>query len=266
MPEQQANHPTNAHPPLLQVGKLSRYFGGHRAVHQVSFSLPCGSIGGLIGPNGAGKTTLFNCLAGFLKPTSGQVWLGGVAVGGASPARMFASGLARTFQIPRPFPEMTVLENVMLAPANQIGERFWANWLRSDAVTRQERLTRKAARHWLAFVGLSDLEQKPARVLSGGQRKLLELARVMVAEPKLVLLDEPGAGVNPALLDQIVDKVASLNAQGTTFLIIEHNMDLVLSLCRPVMVMAQGELLMTGDADTVLRDPRVVQAYLGDAA
>jgi branched-chain amino acid transport system ATP-binding protein len=251
---------------LLEVAGLSRYFGGNRAVHQVSFGLAAGAIGGLIGPNGAGKTTLFNCIAGFMAPTSGQVWLDGVSIGGASPARVFSSGLARTFQIPRPFPEMSVLENVMLAPLHQQGEKFWVNWLQPGAVARQERQTRDAARHWLAFVGLSDLEQRPARVLSGGQRKLLELARVMVAGPKLVLLDEPGAGVNPALLDQIVDKVATLNAQGTTFLIIEHNMDLVASLCRPVMVMAQGEMLMTGDALDVLRDPRVVEAYLGDAA
>ena len=260
-------HPSVPPPdrPLLQVQKLSRHFGGHRAVHGVSFSLAAGAIGGLIGPNGAGKTTLFNCLAGFMQPTSGQVWLGDTPIGGASPARVFASGLARTFQIPRPFPEMSVLENVMLAPMHQVGEYFWANWLRPGAVRVQERQTRDAARHWLAFVGLTDLEQKPARVLSGGQRKLLELARVMVAEPKLVLLDEPGAGVNPALLDQIVDKIAALNAQGTTFLIIEHNMDLVASLCRPVMVMAQGELLLSGDAETVLADPRVVDAYLGTA-
>lgn len=251
---------------LLRVNKLSKHFGGHRAVQQVSFSLVAGSITGLIGPNGAGKTTLFNCLAGFMKPSSGEVSLNGMPVAGATPARLFAAGLARTFQIPRPFPEMTVLENVMLAPVKQLGERFWANWLRAAAVARQEQQTRAAARHWLAFVGLSDLEQKPARVLSGGQRKLLELARVMVAQPKLVLLDEPGAGVNPALLDQIVDKVSALNAQGTTFLIIEHNMDLVASLCRPVMVMAQGELLTAGDADTVLRDPRVVEAYLGGGA
>ena len=125
---------------------------------------------------------------------------------------------------------------------------------------------REAALHWLDFVGLSALANEPARVLSGGQRKLLELARVMVAQPKLVLLDEPGAGVNPALLDQIVDKVSALNRQGVTFLVIEHNMDLVMSLCKPVMVMAQGRLLMTGDAAQVLRDPRVVEAYLGDAA
>ncbi len=184
---------------LLVAAKVSKVFGGQRAVDDVSFALPHGSIGGLIGPNGAGKTTLFNCLAGYMKPTSGQVWLDGQAVAGAPPSRVFAAGLARTFQIPRPFPEMTVLENVMLAPTGQLGERFWANWLRPAAVAQQERSTRDAAMHWLDFVGLSALAPQPARVLSGGQRKLLELARVMVAEPKLVLLDEPGAGVNPAL-------------------------------------------------------------------
>ena len=251
---------------LLEARQITRQFGGHRAVDGVSFTLPRGAIGGLIGPNGAGKTTLFNCLAGALAPTSGEVLLDGVSIGGGRPSTVFAAGLARTFQIPRPFPAMTVLENVMLAPTGQLGERFWANWLRPRAVAAQELRTRAAARHWIDFVGLSALDSLPARVLSGGQRKLLELARVMVAEPRLVLLDEPGAGVNPALLDQIVDKVAALNRDGVTFLIIEHNMDLVMSLCRPVMVMAQGRLLVTGDARDVLRDPRVVEAYLGDAA
>jgi branched-chain amino acid transport system ATP-binding protein len=194
------------------------------------------------------------------------VQLDGRDITGASPDRVFAAGLARTFQIPRPFPEMSVLDNVMLAPRGQLGERFWANWLRPRAVAQQERAVQAAARHWLDFVGLSALAAEPARVLSGGQRKLLELARVMVAEPKLVLLDEPGAGVNPALLDQIVDRVAALNRQGVTFLVIEHNMDLVATLCNPVMVMAQGRMLAQGPADAVLRDERVVQAYLGDGA
>jgi branched-chain amino acid transport system ATP-binding protein len=251
---------------LLVAHELSKVFGGHRAVDGLSFSLARGAIGGLIGPNGAGKTTLFNCLTGFMKPSAGSVRLAGREIAGAPASRVFAAGMARTFQIPRPFPELSVLENVMLAPIGQLGERFWANWLRPRAVAAQELRTRDAARHWLDFVGLGALEQQPARVLSGGQRKLLELARVMVAEPRLVLLDEPGAGVNPALLDQIVDKVGALNRQGVTFLVIEHNMDLVMSLCNPVMVMAQGRLLVSGDAATVLRDPRVVEAYLGDAA
>jgi branched-chain amino acid transport system ATP-binding protein len=251
---------------FLTAGEVTKCFGGHRAVDSFSFTLARGTIGGLVGPNGAGKTTLFNCLAGALKPTSGQVQLDGRDITGASPDRVFAAGLARTFQIPRPFPEMSVLDNVMLAPRGQLGERFWANWLRPRAVAAQERAVRDSARHWLDFVGLSALANEPARVLSGGQRKLLELARVMVAQPKLVLLDEPGAGVNPALLDQIVDRVAELNRQGVTFLIIEHNMDLVATLCNPVMVMAQGRMLAQGPADAVLRDERVVQAYLGDGA
>jgi len=251
---------------FLTAREVTKSFGGHRAVDAFSFTLARGAIGGLVGPNGAGKTTLFNCLAGALEPTSGQVQLDGRDITGASPDRVFAAGLARTFQIPRPFPEMSVLDNVMLAPRGQLGERFWANWLRPKAVAQQERAVQAAARHWLDFVGLSALAAEPARVLSGGQRKLLELARVMVAEPKLVLLDEPGAGVNPALLDQIVDRVAELNRQGVTFLVIEHNMDLVATLCNPVMVMAQGRMLAQGPADAVLRDERVVQAYLGDGA
>ena len=251
---------------LLAVDNITKNFGGHQAVKQVSFTLKAGSIAGLIGPNGAGKTTLFNCVAGFLKPTSGQVLLDGRPICGLACCDVFAAGLARTFQVARPFPEMSVLENVMVAATGQAGEHFWMNWLRPKLVGDQERRTREAARHWLSFVGLSDLEQKPARILSGGQRKLLELARVMVSNPKLVLLDEPGAGVNPVLLDRIVDKITALNAAGTTFLIIEHNMDLVASLCNPVMVMAQGRLLMSGDAEAVLNDPRVIEAYLGNAA
>lgn len=251
---------------LLTVDALSKNFGGHQAVDKVSFTLQAGAIGGLIGPNGAGKTTLFNCLTGFMQAASGSVLLDGVSLTGLPSCDVFAAGLARTFQIPRPFPEMSVLENVMVAPRGQLGEQFWANWLRRGRVAAQERQTLEAARYWLDFVGLTALEQQPARVLSGGQRKLLELARVMVSQPKIVLLDEPAAGVNPALLDQITDKVQTLNAQGVTFLIIEHNMDLVASLCNPVMVMAQGQLLLTGHADTVLNDPRVVEAYLGSPA
>lgn len=252
--------------PLLVVDSVAKSFGGHRAVDNVSFHLAPGAIGGLIGPNGAGKTTLFNCLAGFLNPTSGAITLGGKPIAGRGAYAVFRAGLARTFQIPRPFAEMSVLDNVIVAPSGQLGERFWANWLQPARVREQERETREAARHWLDFVGLTPLADKPARILSGGQRKLLDLARVMVTQPKLVLLDEPGAGVNPALLDQIVDKVATLNAQGVTFLIIEHNMDLVASLCNPVMVMAQGALIKSGPADAVLKDPRVIEAYLGTSA
>jgi branched-chain amino acid transport system ATP-binding protein len=236
-----------------------------QVVNGVSCTLEAGRITGLIGPNGAGKTTLFNLIAGAHKPTSGGISLDGEPIAGRPADRIFRAGLARTFQIPRPFAAMSVLENVMLAPRGQMGESFWRNWFTPGAVGRQEREVRERAMHWLDFVGLARLASEPARVLSGGQRKLLELARVMVAEPKLVLLDEPGAGVNPALLDTIVDRIAVLHKQGTSFLIIEHNMDMVASLCNPVLVMAQGKLLVQGAPREVLANPLVREAYLGTA-
>ncbi|HLL50011.1 MAG TPA: ABC transporter ATP-binding protein [Thermomicrobiales bacterium] len=250
---------------MLTAQSITKTFGGNRAVDEVSFTINKGTITGLIGPNGAGKTTLFNCLAGLFPPSSGSLSFEGERIDGLSPDRIFSRGLARTFQIPRPFPEMTVLENVMVAPLHQRGERFWANWLTPSRVAAEERTLAAAARHWIDFVGLSHLADQPARVLSGGQRKLLELARILVAKPRLILLDEPGAGVNPVLLDAIVDRIVNLNRQGVTFLIIEHNMDLVMSLCSPIMVMAQGRLLMAGTAQEVRNNPRVVEAYLGGA-
>jgi branched-chain amino acid transport system ATP-binding protein len=251
---------------MLTAQAITRSFGGNRAVDGVSFTIERGTIAGLVGPNGAGKTTLFNCLAGLIPPTSGRLLLDGERIDGLSPDRVFRMGLARTFQIPRPFPEMTVLENVMVAPIGQRGETFWANWALPRRVRAEERALAAKARHFIDFVGLSALADRPARVLSGGQRKLLELARVLIAEPRLILLDEPGAGVNPALLETIVERIVALNRQGMTFLVIEHNMDLVMSLCRPIMVMAQGRILLSGSADEVRADARVIEAYLGGAA
>jgi branched-chain amino acid transport system ATP-binding protein len=248
---------------MLEARGVTKAFGGPPVVDGVSFTLARGTITGLIGPNGAGKTTLFNIIAGSLRPSAGTLALDGARIDGLRPDQVFARGLARTFQIPRPFPAMTVLENVMLAPQAQSGERFWANWLKPGAVAAEERRNRDRALHWLHFVGLSRLAGEPARVLSGGQRKLLELARVLVAEPRLILLDEPGAGVAPPLLATIMEKITELNARGTTFLVIEHNMDLVMRLCRPVMVLAAGRLLLEGAPEEVRRDPRVVEAYLG---
>ena len=249
---------------MLILNDVVKTFGANRAVDGIRAQIQRGTITGLIGPNGAGKTTLFNVLAGAMQGTSGSVTLDGRAIGGLRADQVFNAGLGRTFQIPKPFLEMTVLDNVMLAVRSQAGESFWANWMSPSRVAVQEREVREKALHWLDFVGLAKLAADAAKVLSGGQRKLLELARVMVAEPKIVLLDEPGAGVNPALLDTIVDRISVLHQQGTTFLIIEHNMDLVASLCNPVMVMAQGKLLASGSASEVLCDPRVIEAYLGD--
>ena len=253
-------------PASLLVEDLQVRFGGLVAVNGLSLEAPIGRITGLIGPNGAGKTTLFNLLAGALRPSGGRVLLDGRRIDGLAPHAVFRRGLARTFQIPRPFPAMTVLENVMLAPPGQSGERFWTNWLMPGRVAAEERALRDRARDWLAFVGLEGHANAPARTLSGGQRKLLELARVLMAEPRLLLLDEPGAGVAPALLDLIVAKIAALNARGLTILVIEHNMDLVMSLCRPILVMADGALLMEGPPEAVRGDPRVIEAYLGAAA
>lgn len=251
---------------MLIAENVSRSFGGTRAVDDVSVAIRRGTITGLIGPNGAGKTTFFNCLAGLLTPDSGTITLDGTRIEGRRPDQVFRAGLARTFQIPRPFPEMSVLDNVRLAPPCQSGETFWRAWTHPTQVADEERTITERARHWIAFVGLTHLEGEPARVLSGGQRKLLELARALVSEPKLILLDEPGAGVNPALLDTIVDRIAMLNRQGTTVLIIEHNMDLVTSLCDPVLVMAQGRLIASGPPSAVTSDPAVIDAYLGGPA
>jgi branched-chain amino acid transport system ATP-binding protein len=251
---------------MLEVSALTKQFGGHRAVDRVSFRVRPGTITGLIGPNGAGKTTMFNLIAGVLRPTSGRIVLAGRRLDGLPPHRVLGRGVARTFQIPRPFASITVLENVMVAGQGQLGERVWANWLRPGSVAVEERALRDRALRLLDFVGLARHAEEPARVLSGGERKLLELARALMTEPQVILLDEPAAGVNPALLSAIVERIRALNRQGVTFLIIEHNMEVVLSLCRPVLVMASGALLLEADPETVGSDQRVVDAYLGRAA
>ncbi len=234
-----------------------------RAVDGMSIDLRRGEMLGLIGPNGAGKTTLFNLLAGSLKPTSGSIVLDGIDVTNAGAERRIGAGVGRTFQIPRPFAEMTVLENVLTGEQNQLGERIWMNVLRPGRVAAQERAAVEKARALLDFVTLSRLEHEPARVLSGGQRKLLELARILMADPKAILLDEPAAGVNPTLLELIMDRILDLNAQGKSILLIEHNMDMVARLCGRVVVMAAGRHLTEGLPDEVARDPAVIDAYLG---
>jgi branched-chain amino acid transport system ATP-binding protein len=250
---------------VLEARDLVKRFAGVAAVDGVSIDLPPGCIFGLIGPNGAGKTTLFDLLAGEQTPTSGSVAVNGVALERAPAHARMKHGLGRTFQIPRPFPGMTLVENVMLGAQDQSGERIWPNWLAPGRVRREERACRDRAVDLLRFVELDSLALKPARILSGGQRKLLELARALMAEPSVILLDEPAAGVNPRLLAVIADRIADINRRGVAVLVIEHNMDVIVKLCEHVIVMAAGRLLCEGPPEVVTKDPRVIEAYLGGA-
>ncbi|QCI63056.1 ABC transporter ATP-binding protein [Phreatobacter stygius] len=250
---------------MLEVRDIAVTFGALKAVDGVSLNFASTAITALIGPNGAGKTTLFNLLAGTLKPQAGEIRLAGERVDGLPAHAMFHRGLARTFQIPRPFGELSVLENLMVVPDERPGERFYDNWIVPGRVRRRELALRERARELLDFVTLGALADQPARILSGGQQKLLELARVLMGDPKMILLDEPAAGVNPALLQVIVERIQDIHRRGIGFVIIEHNIDLVTRICDPVVVMAQGRVLTTGDAATVRSDPRVIDAYLGDA-
>ncbi len=248
---------------MLEVRSVSKHFGGARVVSDVSLKVDEGGIVGLIGPNGAGKTTLFNLIAGALKPSRGEIHLAGADITREGAYRRLARGLGRTFQIPRPFAEMTLIENMLAAAQAQTGERLFANWLAPRRVAAEERTNAEKAMVHLEFLGLARLAREPARVLSGGQRKLLELGRVLMADPRIILLDEPGAGVNPALLDAIIERVLEINRRGVTFLIIEHNMDLVARLCGHVFVLAAGRLLFEGAPAEVVRAPQVIDAYLG---
>jgi branched-chain amino acid transport system ATP-binding protein len=252
--------------PVVEARGVTMRFGGLTAVDGMSITLRRGELLGLIGPNGAGKTTLFNILAGSLKPTEGAIRIADRDVAQEGPERRIARGLARTFQIPRPFAEMTVLENVLTGGQRQGGEQIWMNFLRPRRVASEEKAAIDKARSLLDFVTLSALEHEPARVLSGGQRKLLELARVLMADPEILLLDEPAAGVNPTLLEFIIGRVQALNASGKSILLIEHNMDMVARLCGRVVVMAAGRHLIEGAPAGVARNPAVIEAYLGDVA
>ncbi len=248
---------------LLDVRDLDKHFGGLRACDQASFQVEQGKIAGMIGPNGAGKTTAFNCVAGFLKPNGGTVHFDGEEVTGLPPHRMFNKGLVRTFQIPQELDTMTVLENLMLAGEDQSGEAVWRSWLLPGRIRREEEQLEARAHDVLEQTQLGHQAYIRAGALSGGQRKLLELARALMAEPKMILLDEPGAGVNPALIRLLSDHIRELSQRlGLTFLIIEHNLDLIRQLCDPVVVMAQGRVLDIGTPDDVLANPEVQAAYL----
>ena len=249
---------------MIAVENLHMHFGGIRAVDGASLTIEHGSITGLIGPNGAGKTTLFNVVAGVHKPTSGRVYLEGEDVTGLTPHELFAKGVLRTFQIAHEFATLTVRENLMTVPAGQSGEDLLDVWFRPGKIRAQEEAFGARADEVIEFLKLEPVAGELAGNLSGGQKKLLELGRTMMAEPRVVLLDEVGAGVNRTLLKDIAGAILRLNIHhGYTFCIIEHDMELISLLCDPVIVMTNGTVLTQGPAPVVQSDERVIEAYLG---
>lgn len=247
----------------LKISSLSKHFGTLAAVNDVSLSIRRGSITGLIGPNGAGKSTLFDTLAGETTADSGRVVLNDVELSGQSAEQIYHRGMARTFQIPQPFPQMSVLDNLMLAAPNQLGETVWAPVFKAKAIREQEALHLDRAWEVLNFTTLNTVATQAASSLSGGQQKLLELARVLMGKPQLILLDEPAAGVNPSLTTVLLDRIHALNDQGMTFLIIEHNMDLVMQHCHPIIAMANGRIIFEGNAEQALQCEALLDSYLG---
>jgi branched-chain amino acid transport system ATP-binding protein len=249
---------------MIVVEDLHRHFGGFRAVDGASLQIRTGTITGLIGPNGAGKTTLFNVIAGRLPPTSGRVLMDGEDITGLPPHVLFHKGLLRTFQIAHEFGSMTVRENLMMVPPNQAGERIWNSWFARGRVAAEEKRIREKADEVLDFLTISHLADQKASMISGGQKKLLELGRTMMVDAKIVFLDEVGAGVNRTLLNTIGDAIVRLNKErGYTFCVIEHDMDFIGRLCDPVICMAEGKVLAEGTVDEVKNDERVIEAYLG---
>jgi branched-chain amino acid transport system ATP-binding protein len=249
---------------MITVENIVKRFGGIRAVDGCNLHVTKGSITGLIGPNGAGKSTLFNIIAGLLRPEHGTIKLDGEDVTGWPAHRLFARGLARTFQIAHEFGRMTVLENLMAVPAGQSGERIANTWLRWPAVRAEEARIRHRAEEVLVQLRIDHVKHELAGNLSGGQKKLVELARTMMWQPKVVLLDEIGAGVNRTLLSEIAGEIEILNRDhGYTFFVIEHDMDLIARLCSTVIVMAEGRVLMQGSMQEIRQNAQVIEAYLG---
>jgi len=248
---------------MLDVIDVKKSFGGVEALRGCSLHVKEGTITGLIGPNGAGKTTLFNVISGIFRSEGGEILFQGERIDNLPSHLISQRGMLRTFQIPRGLNRMTVMENLLLYPNPQSGERLWTNLLQHRKVKTEERKIRDRAIEILEFVNLLQFKNAYAMELSGGQKKLLELARVLMAAPRMILLDEPGAGVNPTLMNDLVKRILQLQEQGITFLLIEHDMDLVLKLCHPVIVMTEGRKLTEGGFPEIRSDERVLEAYLG---
>ena len=251
---------------ILQIDNLSKYFGGLAAVSNCSLKIRKGTITGIIGPNGSGKTTLFNLIAGNLKPNDGKVLFNNEDITAVPSYELFSKGLLRTFQIAHEFTNLTVLENLMMVPGNQSGEKLINALLKPNLIIKEEEEIKKKALEVVEFLNLKHLSNELAGNLSGGQKKLLELGRTMMVEAKLVLLDEVGAGVNRTLLKDLGTAILRLNKEkGYTFCMIEHDMDFIKRMCDPVIVMAEGSVLFEGTPDEVMKNEKVIESYLGRA-
>ena len=249
---------------MLTIQRLDKWFGGIHAVNNVSLTFETGKITGLIGPNGAGKTTLFNVIAGLHFPTSGKVFLEEEEITGLPPHQLFARGVLRTFQVAHEFSTLPVIDNLMMVPPRQTGERLLNVWLNSKKVKQEEEQLKEKAKEVLSFLNLEMLTDEPAGNLSGGQKKLLELGRCMMVDAKIVFLDEVGAGVNRTLLNHLGDAIIRLNRErGYTFCMIEHDMEFIGKLCDSVVVMAEGSVLVEDSIKAIKENPDVIEAYLG---
>ena len=249
---------------MLEIKNLYKNFGGIQAISNVSLNIQESSITALIGPNGAGKTTLFNIINGSIRPDAGHIKLNNINITGYEPHQLFNLGILRTFQIAHEFSSLTVRDNLMMVPPNQIGESILNTWFTPKKIKIEEKEILNKAKEVLDFLQLKHLENEYAGNLSGGQKKLLELGRTMMVKPKIVLLDEVGAGVNRTLLNTIGDAILRLNTElNYTFCMIEHDIDFISRLCDPVIVMAEGSVLMTDTISKVKENEEVIQVYLG---
>ena len=241
---------------LLEINGLNKHFGGIQAVSDCTFSVDEGRIVSLIGPNGAGKTTVFNLVTGLLSPDSGEMKFQGKRINGLEPHTITRMGISRTFQITRDLQELTVLENMVIqSQVNGFLDMFGSSMLKHETEHAMELLN---------FVGISHLAGEKSKNLSYGQKKLMEFASVLMSDPKLIMLDEPAGGVNPTLLESIIDRILDLNKKGITFLIVEHNMDLVMKISDPVICMAYGTVLAEGCPKDIQNNSQVMEAYLGE--